>query len=111
MKDTIPIPISDDGKYDLQKQKELADKYEQIDDIKKSISQKILTLSEIVVLQEGSIEMAREKKDGRHINLYIEREIIESLEKYCEKVGQTKTVAIERALKQYLAEFQKDKEK
>ncbi|WP_270556800.1 ribbon-helix-helix domain-containing protein [Dorea amylophila] len=55
--------------------------------------------------------MAREKKDGRHINLYIEREIIESLEKHCEKVGQTKTVAIERALKQYLAEFQKDKEK
>lgn len=55
--------------------------------------------------------MAREKKDGRHINLYIEREIIESLEKYCEKVGQTKTVAIERALKQYLAEFQNDKEK
>lgn len=38
--------------------------------------------------------MAREKKDGRHINLYIEREIIESLEKYCERMGQTKTVAI-----------------
>ena len=34
--------------------------------------------------------MAREKKDGRHINLYIEREIIESLEKYCERMGQTK---------------------
>ena len=30
--------------------------------------------------------MAREKKDGRHINLYIEREIIESLEKYCERM-------------------------
>lgn len=55
--------------------------------------------------------MAREKKDGRHINLYIEREIIESLEKYCKKVGQTKTVVIERALNQYLVEFQKDKEK
>lgn len=50
--------------------------------------------------------MAREKKDGRHINLYIEREIIETLEQYCEEVGQTKTVAIERALKQYLADFQ-----
>ena len=50
--------------------------------------------------------MAREKKDGRHINLYIEREIIESLEKYCERMGQTKTVAIERALKQYLSEYQ-----
>lgn len=49
--------------------------------------------------------MAREKKDGRHINLYIERKIIELLEQYCEEVGQTKTVAIERALKQYLNDY------
>ena len=53
--------------------------------------------------------MAREKKDGRHINLYIEREIIELLELYCEDVGQTKTIAIERALKQYLSEYAKIK--
>ena len=51
--------------------------------------------------------MAREKKDGRHINLYIEREIIESLEKYCERMGQTKTVAIERALNRISLYFQK----
>ena len=36
--------------YDFQKQKELADKYEQIEEIKRSIAQKILTLSEIIVL-------------------------------------------------------------
>lgn len=53
--------------------------------------------------------MAREKKDGRHINLYIEREIIELLEQYCKEVGQTKTVAIERALKQYLLAYQEGK--
>jgi len=53
--------------------------------------------------------MAREKKDGRHINLYIEREIIEKLEQYCEEVGQTKTVAIERAIKQYLSDYQSNK--
>lgn len=53
--------------------------------------------------------MAREKKDGRHINLYIQREIIEMLEQYCEETGQTKTVAIERALKKYLFEHQKNK--
>ena len=46
--------------------------------------------------------MAREKKDGKHINLYIEKEILEKRERYCEKVGQTKTMAIERILKQYL---------
>ena len=50
MTDTITIPVSEDGKYDFQKQKELADKYEQIEEIKRSIAQKILTLSEIIVL-------------------------------------------------------------
>lgn len=44
--------------------------------------------------------MAREKKDGKLINLYIEKEILEQLERYCEKVDQTKTMAIERILKQ-----------
>ena len=32
-------------------------------------------------------------------------------EKYCERMGQTKTVAIERALKQYLSEYQNNQEK
>ena len=41
MKDTIPIPIKEDGTYDIEKQRELADKYEQIEEIKKNISQKI----------------------------------------------------------------------
>lgn len=50
MKDTIPIPVMADGTYDVQKQRELADKYEKIEDIKKNISHKILELSEIVVL-------------------------------------------------------------
>lgn len=52
--------------------------------------------------------MAREKKDGKHINLYIEKEILEQLERYCEKAGQTKTMAIERILKQYLDSVEKD---
>lgn len=50
MKDTIPIPVKEDGTYDIQKQRELADKYEQIEQIKKNISQKILELSEVIVL-------------------------------------------------------------
>ena len=50
MTDSIPIPVSEDGIFDFQKQKELADKYEQIEEIKRSIAQKILTLSEIIVL-------------------------------------------------------------
>ena len=49
--------------------------------------------------------MAKAKKDGRHLNLYIERTVIEQLEQYCEEVGQTKTVAIERILAKYLDNY------
>ena len=49
--------------------------------------------------------MEKEKKDGRHLNLYIERTVIEQLEQYCEEVGQTKTVAIERILTRYLDNY------
>ena len=49
--------------------------------------------------------MARAKKDGRYVNYDIEREIYEQLEKYCEEVGQTKTVAIERILTRYLDNY------
>ena len=31
MKDVIPIPVREDGTYDIDKQRELADKYEQIE--------------------------------------------------------------------------------
>lgn len=46
--------------------------------------------------------MPRPKKDGRFINYYIDKTVYEMLEKYCKEVGQTKTIAIERILKQYL---------
>ncbi len=49
--------------------------------------------------------MARAKKDGWYVNYDIEREIYEKLEKYCEEVGQTKTVAIERILTKYLDNY------
>lgn len=49
MKDTIPIPIKSDGTYDIQKQKSLANRYEQIEEIKKNISNRITELIEIVV--------------------------------------------------------------
>lgn len=39
------------------------------------------------------------------MNYYIEREVYEKLEKYCEEVGQTKTVAIERILTRYLDNY------
>lgn len=49
--------------------------------------------------------MPKAKKDGRHLNLYIERTVIEQLEQYCEDVGQTKTIAIERILTKHLNNY------
>ena len=59
---SISSLLYEDGKYDFQKQKELADKYEQIEEIKRSIAQKILTLSEIIVLQEEISKWHEKKK-------------------------------------------------
>ena len=53
--------------------------------------------------------MVRSKKDGVYINYYIEREIKNRLDKYCEEVGQTNTKAIERILKQFLDEYEEKK--
>lgn len=49
--------------------------------------------------------MASVKKYAGYINYYIKREVYEKLEKYCEEVGQTKTVAIERILIKYLDNY------
>lgn len=50
--------------------------------------------------------MARAKKDGVYINYYIQKDIKDRLDKYCEDVGQTNTMAIERILKQFLDEYE-----
>ena len=54
--------------------------------------------------------MARAKKDGVFINYYIKKEIKENLDKYCEEVGQTNTMAVERILEKYLKEYFAKKE-
>lgn len=51
--------------------------------------------------------MARPKKDGVYINYYIQKDIKDRLDKYCQKVGQTNTMAIERILKQFLDDHDK----
>lgn len=42
--------------------------------------------------------MPRQKKDGVNINYFIRRDVKEKLDAYCEDVGQTATMAIERIL-------------
>ncbi len=50
--------------------------------------------------------MARPKKNGTYLNVCIETPIYERLEDLCADAGQTKTVAVERALKLYLDDYE-----
>ena len=45
--------------------------------------------------------MGRPAKNGKALNLYIEAEIADRLEKYCEDTGIKKTTAVERILTAY----------
>lgn len=51
--------------------------------------------------------MARPKKNGTYLNVCIESNIYERLEELCNDAGQTKTVAVERALSEYLNNYEK----
>ena len=53
--------------------------------------------------------MPRKKKDGRHINYYIDRLIYERLEEYADEKGQTMTMALERILKQFFNKTDEEK--
>lgn len=48
--------------------------------------------------------MARAKKDGEKISLYLDRQVMEDLRAYAEEKGQTVTMAMERILRAYLDE-------
>ena len=50
--------------------------------------------------------MARPKKNGKYLNVCIETPIYERLVNLCEEAGQTKTVAVERALTLYLDSYE-----
>ena len=55
--------------------------------------------------------MAREKKDGCHVSLYMDRLVAEDLELFCKETGLPKTAAIEKAVKEMIGRWQKEKEK
>ena len=50
--------------------------------------------------------MARPKKDGKYLNVRIETAIYERLEKFSEESGQSKTFAVERALMEYMDDYE-----
>lgn len=55
--------------------------------------------------------MAKAKKEGNFLNIKMASSDYEILSKYCEITGQTKTIAIERAVRAYclrmIQEYQK----
>ena len=48
--------------------------------------------------------MARPKKDGTYLNCKIETSVAKDLDKYCQETGLSKTVTVEKALKEYFSE-------
>ena len=48
----VPIPLTTDGFYDLEKQEEIAARYKQIDEIKQGLINKIIQLTSINVVPD-----------------------------------------------------------
>lgn len=57
------------------------------------------------------IQMPRPQKDNYPLSLRIEKNVYDRLTQYCEDSGQTKTLAIERALMVYIDEYYRQQEK
>jgi len=55
--------------------------------------------------------MARPKKNGTYLNVCIETSIYERLVSLCADAGQTKTVAVERALTAYFDDYDSKQKK
>ena len=53
--------------------------------------------------------MAKPKKDGISVNYFIRRDVKEKLDVYCEDMGQTATMAIERILDDFLTKYLDEK--
>lgn len=51
--------------------------------------------------------MGRPKKDAKILNIKLDTSIYNRLESYCNDLGQTKTTAVERILKQHFDEYDK----
>jgi len=49
--------------------------------------------------------MARPKKDNKAISVRLASDVYERLNDYCERSGQTKTVAIERAITMLIDDY------
>uniref|UniRef100_UPI0040282F0B RepB family protein n=1 Tax=Holdemanella biformis TaxID=1735 RepID=UPI0040282F0B len=55
--------------------------------------------------------MPKPKKDWKALNIKIQSEVYEQLEKYCEETGLSKTVAVERILSKVFKEHEESNSK
>ena len=51
--------------------------------------------------------MPKPKKESHSITLRMDKQIYDRLSVYCEDSGQSKTIAIERAINMYIDEYEK----
>lgn len=49
--------------------------------------------------------MSRSKKDAKFLNMKLDREIYDLLEKFCEETGMTKTMATEKIMDQFFEKY------
>ena len=55
--------------------------------------------------------MARPRKESHPITVRLEQNIYDQLNDFCERSGQPKTVAIERAVSKYIDEYEEQMKK
>lgn len=55
------------------------------------------------------MKMAKQNKDWKALNIKLDRTIYEQLEKYCEDMGQSKTIAVERILSKAFEKYEQTK--
>ena len=46
--------------------------------------------------------MPRQKKDGKYINIYMQRSLVEAIEEYSDQTMIPKTAILEKAVREYL---------
>ena len=55
--------------------------------------------------------MARQKKDSHPLSIKMDTDTYTRLQEYCEKAGQPKTIAIERAVNMFIDDYNEKMEK
>lgn len=64
-----------------------------------------IAILQIKYISDEEEHMPRQKKNNVPVSFRLEKEIFDRLEQFCEDSGQSKTVAVERALDGYFRQY------